>query len=83
MNVTKTTVLQSIHESFLKDLGLHIQDDEQDFFQSLHVDSLAFLNVIARLEKTYEIRFINEDIPSFNSSNALAESILAYRQKGA
>jgi acyl carrier protein len=75
----KTTIVQTIHEIFQADLGVAIPDNDSEFFEQLHVDSLAFLNAVARLEKTFGIRFVNEELPGLSSCNKLLAAILAHQ----
>ena len=81
-NVTREEIILTLRETFLKDLGVRIEDNDLDFFQTHTVDSLAFLNAIARLEKLYHIRLPNEEIPLYSSFHKLADGILAHRPQG-
>jgi acyl carrier protein len=75
MNLALNEIKATVREVFLADLGIEIEQDEQNFFLELGVDSLAYLNVIARLEKLYAIKFANEALPDFQTCNLLAGAI--------
>ena len=75
MNLALTEVKDTIKEVFLSDLGIEISQDEENFFFDLGVDSMAFLNVISRLEKKFAIKFANEELPGFQTCDILADAI--------
>ncbi len=83
MRPDKAEIILTVKDVFMGDLGVRIGDNDQDFFQELAVDSLAFLNAIARIEKIYHVRFVNEDVPLLSSCNKVAESILDCLEKAA
>lgn len=78
---SREEIVQTLQDIFLKDLGVHIEDNDLDFFQTQSVDSLAFLNAIARLEKIYHVRLPNEEIPLYSSFHKLADGILTHQQQ--
>lgn len=79
--IRREEIVYTLHDIFLKDLGVHIEDNDLDFFQTQSVDSLAFLNVIARLEKLYQVRLPNEELPLYSSFYKLADGIMTHQQQ--
>lgn len=77
MSTALNGIKETIREVFLSDLGIEISNDEENFFFELGVDSMAYLNVISRLEKRFTIKFANEELPNFQTCNILTEAIEA------
>jgi acyl carrier protein len=72
---TDTELSQVVDDEFRSYVGIDITDRSADLFLNLSVDSLAFLNVIARLEARYRIKFANEELPELNTAEALERAI--------
>lgn len=63
---------QTIRETIKQYLGIDLANDDQHFFSEAGVDSLAFLNVVAAIERKYRIKFANEALPGYDTCSRLA-----------
>jgi len=75
---------QTIRDSIKRYLGVELASDDQHFFAEAMVDSLAFLNVVAAIERKYGIKFANDALPDYNTCARLAAaaSELLDRKRG-
>lgn len=76
MNVQVDAVREFVAESFRDDLGIVLPSGEADFFEELGVDSLAYLNVISRVERRFGVHFELEVLPLLRTRDALAGAVL-------
>jgi acyl carrier protein len=65
-----------IRETIKQALGVEVSTDEQHFFMEAGIDSLAFLNVVQRLEKKFPVKFANETLPDLTNCTLMATALL-------
>jgi acyl carrier protein len=74
--MTRTAeISQSIHKSIKQYLGVELRSDDEHIFAEAKVDSLAFLNVIASIERQYGVKFANDALPNYHTCAQLAAAV--------
>lgn len=68
-------ISQTIRKSIKQYLGVELESDEQHLFADAKVDSLAFLNVIASIERQYRVKFANDALPNYHTCGQLAAAV--------
>ena len=76
MDPSLDEVRQVIRDRVKQALGIELKSDDQHFFLEAGVDSLAFLNVVSALEKTYLVKFANDTLPDLATCSLLASGLV-------